>query len=75
MVNQKLYIINLSNFYSVISELKEHINYELSKFDSKETFFNEYKNKKISTENAILVVPEGEYSFFIKNITSRGRSR
>ena len=68
MVNQKLYIINLSNFYNIISELEEHINYELSKFDSKETFFNEYKNKKISTENAILVVPEGEYSFFIKNI-------
>ena len=68
MVNQKLYIINLSNLYNIISELKEHINYELSKFDSKETFFDEYKNKKISTENAILVVPEGEYNFFIKNI-------
>ena len=68
MVNQKLYIINLSNLYNIISELKEHINYELSKFDSKETFFDEYKNKKVSTENAILVVPEGEYKFFIKNI-------
>ena len=26
------------------------------------------KKKKISIENAILVVPEGEYKFFIKNI-------
>ena len=68
MVNQKLYIINLSNLYNIISELKEHINYELSKFDSKETFLDEYKKKKISLENAILVVPEGEYKFFIKNI-------
>ena len=68
MVNQKLYIINLSNLYNIISELKEHINYELSKFDSKETFLDEYKKKKISIENAILVVPEGEYKFFIKNI-------
>ena len=31
MVNQKLYIINLSNFYDIISELKEHIDYELLK--------------------------------------------
>ena len=39
MVNQKLYIINLSNFYDIISELKEHIDYELLKFDNKEIFF------------------------------------
>ena len=38
MVNQKLYIINLSNFYDIISELKEHIGYEISKFDNKEIF-------------------------------------
>ena len=59
MVNQKLYIINLSNFYDIISELKEHIGYEISKFDSKEIFFNKYKSKDISMENSILVVNEG----------------
>ena len=68
MVNQKLYIINLSNFYDVISELKEHIGYEISKFDSKEIFFNKYKSKSISTENSILVVHEKEYNFFVKDI-------
>tara|TARA_B100001057_G_scaffold197111_1_gene197825 strand:+ start:173 stop:763 length:591 start_codon:yes stop_codon:yes gene_type:complete len=68
MVNQKLYIINLSNFYDIISELTEHIDYELSKFDSKEIFFNNYENKSISIKNSILVVPEVEYDFFIKNI-------
>ena len=68
MVNQKLYIINLSNFYDVISELKEHVGYEISKFDSKEIFFNKYKSKSISTENSILVVHEKEYNFFVKEI-------
>jgi len=68
MVNQKLYIINLSNFYDVISELKEHIGYEISKFDSKEIFFNKYKSKSISTESSILVVHEKEYNFFVKDI-------
>ena len=68
MVNQKLYIINLSNFYDVISELKEHVGYEISKFDSKEIFFNKYKSKSISTENSILVVHEKEYNFFVKDI-------
>ena len=34
MVNQKLYIINLSNFYNIISELQEHIGYEVFKFDN-----------------------------------------
>ena len=67
MVNQKLYIINLSNFYEIISELKEHIGYEISKFDNKEIFFDKYKKKNISLENSILVVPEKEYDFFVKN--------
>ena len=68
MVNQKLYIINLSNFYDIINELNEHIGYEISKFDSKEIFFDKYKSKSISTENSIMVVHEKEYNFFIKNI-------
>ena len=68
MANQKLYIINLSNFYDIINELKEHIDYELVKFEKKEIFFDEYKNKSISIENSILVVPEYEYNFFVKNI-------
>ena len=68
MVNQKLYIINLSNFYDIISELKEHIDYELLKFDKKEIFFDKYKSESISTENSILVVHEKEYNFFVKNI-------
>ena len=68
MVIQKLYIINLSTFYNIISELKEYINYEILKFESKEVFFEKYNNKNISIENSILVVPEGEYSFFVKNI-------
>ena len=68
MVNQKLYIINLSNFYDIISELKEHIGYEISKFDNKEIFLGKYNNKSISSENSILVVHEKEYNFFVKNI-------
>ena len=68
MVNQKLYIINLSNFYDIISELKEHIDYELFKFDNKEIFFDKYKSESISIENSILVVHEKEYNFFAKNI-------
>ncbi len=68
MVNQKLYIINLSNFYDIIKELKEHIHYELLKFDNKEIFFDKYNSESISTENSILVVPEKEYNFFVKNI-------
>ena len=68
MVNQKLYIINLSNFYDIIKELKEHIDYELLKFDNKETFFDKYNSESISTENSILVVHEKEYNFFVKNI-------
>ncbi len=68
MVNQKLYIINLSNFYDIISELKEHIGYEILKFDNKEIFFDKYKSESISKENSILVVHENEYNFFIKNI-------
>ena len=68
MVNQKLYIINLSNFYDIINELKEHIGYELSKFDSKEIFFEKYKSKSISIENSIMIVHEKEYNFFVKNI-------
>ena len=68
MVNQKLYIINLSNFYDIINELKEHIDYELLKFDNKEIFFSKYKSESISTENSILVVHEKEYNFFVKNI-------
>mgnify|MGYP001362630530 FL=1 len=68
MVNQKLYIINLSIFYEIISELKEHIDYELLKFENKDIFFDQYKSKRISIENSILVVSEGEYNFFVKNI-------
>ena len=68
MVNQKLYIINLSNFYDIINELKEHIGYEILKFDSKEIFFDKIKSESISTENSILVVQEKEYNFFVKNI-------
>ena len=68
MVNQKLYIINLSNFYDIFSELKEHINFDLLKFDNKEIFFDKYKSKSISIENSILIVPENEYDLFAKNI-------
>ncbi len=68
MVNQKLYIINLSNFYDIINELKEHIGYEISKFDSKEIFFDKYRSQNISIENSILIVHEKEYNFFAKNI-------
>ena len=68
MVNQKLYIINLSNFYDIISELKEHIGFEILKFDNKEIFFDKYKSESISTENSILIVHEKEYNFFVKEI-------
>ena len=68
MVNQKLYIINLSNFYDIISELKEHIGYKISKFDNKEIFLDKHKSKGISIENSILVVHEKEYNFFVKNV-------
>ena len=68
MVNQKLYIINLSNFYNIISELKEHIGYEVLKFDTQEIFFDKYASKSISTENSILIVHEKDYNFFVKNI-------
>ena len=68
MVNQKLYIINLSNFYNIISELQEHIGYEVFKFDNKEIFYDKYDSKSISTENSILIVHEKDYNFFVKNI-------
>tara|TARA_E500000178_G_scaffold4030_1_gene4198 strand:+ start:1118 stop:1708 length:591 start_codon:yes stop_codon:yes gene_type:complete len=68
MVNQKLYIINLSNFYDILEELKEHIGYEISKFDNKEIFFDKYNSKSISLENSILVVQEKEYDFFVENV-------
>ena len=68
MFNQKLYIINLPNFYDIINELQEHIGYEVSKFDSKEIFFDKYKKESISIENSILVVNEKEYNFFVKDI-------
>ena len=68
MVNQKLYIINLSNFYDIISELKEHIGYEVLKFDTQEIFFDKYASKSISTENAIIIAHEKDYNFFVKNI-------
>ena len=68
MVNQKLYIINLSNFYDILDELKEHIGYEISKFNSEEIFFDKYNSKKISLENSILIVNEKEYNFFVKSI-------
>ena len=68
MVNQKLYIINLSNFYNIISELQDHIGYEVFKFDNKEIFYDKYDNKSISTENSILIVHEKDYNFFVKNI-------
>ena len=68
MVNQKLYIINLSNFYDIVNELKEHVGFEISKFDNKEIFFDKCKSESISTENSILVVKEKEYNFFVKDI-------
>ena len=68
MVNQKLYIINLSNFYDILSELKEHINFDLLKFDNKDIFFDKYHIKSISIENSILIVSKIEYDFFVKNI-------
>ena len=45
MVNQKLYIINLSNFYDIISELKEHIGYEIFRFDNKEIFLDKHNHQ------------------------------
>ena len=68
MFNQKLYIINLPNFYDIISELQEHIGYEVSKVDNKEIFFDKYKKESIFIENSILVVHEKEYNFFVKDI-------
>ena len=68
MVNQKLYIINLSNFYDIISELKEHIGFDAFKFDNKDIFLDKLKSKNVSIENSILVVRENEYDFFAKNI-------
>ena len=68
MLNQKLYIINLSNFYDIISEIKDHIDYEITKFDNKEIFFDKHSSKSISTENSILVINEKEYDFFVKNL-------
>ena len=68
MVNQKLYIINLTSFYDIINELKEHIGYEILKFDNKETFLDKYKSKSITTKNSILVVRDTDYNFFVKNI-------
>jgi len=68
MVNQKLYIINLTSFFDIINELKEHIGYEILKFDNKETFLDKYKSKSITIENSILVVRDTDYNFFIKNI-------
>ena len=68
MVNQKLYIINLSSFYDIISELKEHIGYEILKFDNKEIFFDKYNSESISTKNSILIVHEKEYNSFVKHI-------
>ena len=68
MVNQKLYIINLSNFYNIISELQEHIGYEVFKFNNKEIFFDKYKSESFSKENSILIVHEKDYNFFVKNI-------
>ena len=68
MFNQKLYIISLPNFYDIISELQEHIGYEVSKFDNKEIFFDKYKKESIFIENSILVVNEKEYNFFVKDI-------
>ena len=53
MLNQKLYIINLSIFYDIINELKEHIDYELIKFESKETFFEQYNENSISVEEIL----------------------
>ena len=64
MVNQKLYIINLSNFYDIIKELKEHIDYELLKFDNKEIFFDKYNSESISLENSILVEDNWYIRFF-----------
>ncbi len=68
MVNQKLYIINLTSFYDIIKELKEHIGYEILKFDNKETFLDKYKSKSITIKNSILVVRDTDYNFFVKNI-------
>jgi len=68
MVNQKLYIINLTSFYDIINELKEHIGYEILKFDNKETFLDKYKSKSITIKNSILVVRDTDYNFFVKNI-------
>ena len=68
MVNQKLYIINLSNFYDIISELKEHIGFEILKFDNKEIFFDKFNCESISTKNSILIVHEKEYNSFVKHI-------
>ena len=63
MLNQKLYIINLSNFYDIISELKEHIGYELLKFDNKEIFFDKYKSESISIENVISLIKNEKNKF------------
>ena len=68
MVNQKLYIINLTSFYDIIDELKEHIGYEILKFDNKETFLDKYKSKSITIKNSILIVRDTDYNFFVKNI-------
>ncbi len=68
MVNQKLYIINLNNFFDVINELKEHLDIDIFKYDERKFFLDKFEKKEISLKNSIIIVPEDEYNSFLKYI-------
>jgi len=68
MVNQKLYIINLNNFFDVINELKEHLDIDLFKYDERKIFLDKFEKKEISLKNSIIIVREDEYNSFLKYI-------
>ena len=66
MVNQKLYIINLSNLFDIINELKEHLDIDLFKYDERKVFLDKFEKKEISLKNSMIIVPEDEYSSYLK---------
>lgn len=68
MVNQKLYIINLSNLFDIINELKEHLDIDLFKYDERKVFLDKFEKKEISLKNSMIIVPEDEYSSYLKFI-------
>ena len=63
MVNQKLYIINLSNLYKIISELKEHIGYEILKFDN--------NSKKIDQSYSWNIIVDKYEKYFLEILNKK----